>query len=130
MNTRIPKLVVAKSYRSARRGSIVISVILIIALLALGVIVGGVAIRNQITQEFGDAATALDQLDQSFSYSIEIDTNKDGDFTDPEDFQCAAGYNDPAPTLTDPNGAPSAGIVFTVPTVGEGPAPTPAGTLP
>lgn len=116
------ELAASKPKRNVRQGSVIISVILVIALLALGVIVGGVAIRHQLVQEFGDAATALDHLDQSYSYSIRIDANRNGNFDD-DGPPCSASYNDPAPTLTDPDGAPSAGIVFTVPTDGEGPAP-------
>jgi len=132
-----------KSFRNAKRrgNSAVMAVVLLVTLLALGVIVGAVSLRNQIVQEFGDASVALDNLDQSYSYSIDIDTNMNGDFTDDGPIQVFAEYVDPAPTLTDPeemdannpsDGAP-AGIMF-VPVdpnnSQEMAAPTPSGTLP
>ena len=81
-------------------------------------------------QEFGDAAVALDNLDQSYSYLIEIDTNGDGTF----DAQCFAEYDDPDPTLTDPgpNLAP-ADIEFIAPAVPdqrEGVVDNPSGEFP
>lgn len=107
-----------------------ISVILLVVILGIGVIVGAVALRDQITQEFGDAAVALDNLDQSYSYLIEIDTNGDGTF----DAQCFAEYDDPDPTLTDPgpNLAP-ADIEFIAPAVPdqrEGVVDNPSGEFP
>ena len=34
--------------------------------------------RDQVVQELGDAAAALTNLDQSYSYRIEVDTDGDG----------------------------------------------------
>ncbi|MBA2117888.1 hypothetical protein [Bremerella alba] len=138
MDLRLPK-----SFRTTKRrgNTAVMAMVLLITLLAIGVIVGGVSLRNQIVQEFGDAAVALDNLDQSYSYSIDIDTNLNGDFTDDGPIQCFAEYIDPAPTLMDPaasdandpsDGAP-AGIMF-IPVDPNNPqeagVPMPSGTLP
>ncbi len=45
-----------------------VDMILLCVLLGLGVLVGIVSLRNQIVQEFGDMATAIGRLDQSYSY--------------------------------------------------------------
>ena len=53
------------------------SLILIATIIGLGVIVGIVTFRDQLVQEFGDAAVSLERLDQSFSaphYGTYIDT--------------------------------------------------------
>ncbi|MEW4561254.1 hypothetical protein AB1K70_01940 [Bremerella sp. JC770] len=91
----------------------IMSLVLLVVLMAIGVIVGAVALRDHLVQEFGDAAVALDHLDQSFSYHIQIDSNGDGTF----DAECMAGYMD-EPTLTDPGmvvGIPPAGLSFPFP---------------
>ena len=44
--------------------------VLIMTILILGMIPGIVTLRDHIVQHFGDAAVALDSLDQSYSYSI------------------------------------------------------------
>ncbi|WDI40794.1 hypothetical protein [Bremerella sp. P1] len=115
-----------------RKGSAsAIGVIFMVVILAIGVIAGAVALRDHLVQEFGDAAVALDHLDQSFYYLIQIDGDMDGNF----DHSCTAEYIDPAPTLEDPgtemNPQPPAGITFIDPSEAESPvAPPPAGTLP
>lgn len=84
--------------------------ILVTAVVAIGGIVGLVAVRDHVTQQMGDIAVALDNLDQSFSYSIMVDGNLDGDFTDlpSPDFLLTASYSDPAATLMDdPGDAPA-----------------------
>ena len=88
------------------------SLIFITAITALGAVVGLVVLRNQVVQEFGDIAVALDQLDQSFSYTVRVDGNRDGDFLDLQDTTLTASYADPAPTLTDPLNAAPAGLVL------------------
>lgn len=105
-----------------RRGAVTAAgMILVIMLASLAAIVGLSMIRDQVTQEFGDAAVGLDQLDQSFSYRIEVDGQ-----------ECAqAAYDDPSPTLTDPQDAPPAGLTFTLPDSSEtGTAPSPKGLFP
>lgn len=86
-----------------------IALVLIVVLLAMGVIVGAVALRDHLVQELGDAATALDQLDQSYSYEISIDP--DGPGGNPAIVH-SASYQDPSPTLNDQPDEPPAGIVF------------------
>ena len=120
-----------KANQPTRRGSAsMMSIVLLVVLLALGVIVGAVALRDHLVQEFGDAAVALDHLDQSWSYVISIDQDGDGNV----DHQCMAGYTDPAPTLMDPGTPgmpqPPAGITFVTPSSTESPVPEPAGTIP
>ncbi|MEX0794171.1 MAG: hypothetical protein WD045_13630 [Pirellulaceae bacterium] len=115
-----------------RRGSAsIVALILLVAIACLGMIVGLVEIRNQVTQEFGDAAVALDNLDQSYSVLIEIDTDDD-DIPDTVAYQ--ADFDDPEPTLSDPDadigGNPPSGLMFNPPTPGESGAPSPMGTLP
>lgn len=44
--------------------------LLIVCLLALAVIPGLTTLRDMVVQEFGDAATALDNLDQTYSFSV------------------------------------------------------------
>jgi hypothetical protein len=72
-----------------------LGVILTCAILTLGAIVGLVALRNQIVQEFGDLGVALESLDQSYTIHGEpqfVDT----------------------PGLSDPADSPPAGIDFAV----------------
>lgn len=111
-----------------RRGSAsIVGMILLIAIACLGMIVGLTQIRNQIVQEFGDAAVALDNLDQSYSVTVMIDTNDDGD---PDTVVYQAAFVDPPPTLVDEDGEPPAGLTFIAPTPGESGAIVPVGTLP
>ena len=118
-------------WRDERGSATFVELILITATVALGGIVGLVAVRDQVAQEFGDVAVSLDQLDQSFSYAISVDANGDGDLTDPEDFILTAAYADPAPTLTDPVNAAPAGLVFGGSPTAEGGAITgPSGACP
>ena len=42
--------------------------ILISAILVIGMLVGLVTVRDQVVQEFGDIATAIGQLNQSYSF--------------------------------------------------------------
>ena len=90
----------------------IVSLIFITAIVAMGAIVGLVVLRNQVVQEFGDMAVALDQLDQSFSYTIRVGANT----------ILTASYADPAPTLTDPLDAAPAGLVLNGAPTAEGAA--------
>ena len=87
------------------------SVILLYTLLALGAIVGLVSLRNQIVQEFGDLAIALDQLDQSYSVDYASDC-PDYSFEDQPDL---GPYTFTPPDEGDPVGQPPAGISITAP---------------
>jgi uncharacterized membrane protein YccF (DUF307 family) len=58
--------------------------LLVILTLAFGV--GAMTIRDQIIQEFGDAAVALENLDQSYSFTVSGVTSEYDDLpTDLED---------------------------------------------
>ena len=63
--------------------------ILFSAVFIVGVTVGMVALRNQIVQEFGDMAAALDQLDQSFSIEDGASYTDSSSFDDPIDAEPA-----------------------------------------
>jgi len=111
-----------------RRGSAsIVGMILLVAIACLGMIVGLVQIRNQIVQEFGDAAVALDNLDQSYSVTVMIDTTDNGT---PDTVVYQAAFVDPPPTLIDPINGPPAGLEFLPPTPGESGAIAPVGSLP
>ncbi len=93
--------------------------ILIVSIVVLGTIVGLVTLRNSVVQEFGDLATAIGRLNQSYSYT--------GNEYDPEDsdaFAEVAGssYTD-EPDFGDEEdeaGEPPAGISVTMPPSPEG----------
>jgi Flp pilus assembly pilin Flp len=59
----------------------------LVVMVALGMIVGMTTLRNEVTQQFGDVAQALEALDQSYSYTVNgvestyADTNNLGDPT-------------------------------------------------
>lgn len=80
--------------------------ILLVSIVCLGSIVGLATVRDYVVQEFGDAAVAIDRLDQSYSVEIVINGN-------PPIYQ--AQYSDPGPSLTDPPGTPPACLQFTAP---------------
>lgn len=96
--------------------------ILIFSIAVLGTIVGLATLRNSVVQEFGDLATAIGSLNQSYSYSgSEWDADPGetnsafavvagSDYTDNPDF-CDG---------TDDVGQPPAGISVTVPASPEG----------
>ena len=106
--------------KNKRRGNtLMISLILLVVLLSLGVIVGATALRDNLVQQYGDIAVALDRLNQTFAYRIEIDPDGSG----PADFMvvCEAEYEDEFSGLTDDNGDPPAGIMFVPPSNREEP---------
>lgn len=78
------------------------SLILLTTIICLGAIVGLVTLRDQIVQEFGDLAVALESLDQSFT----SDNN--------------GSYSDPATDLEDPPDAEPACISVQAPAEPEG----------
>ena len=63
-------------WRDDQAGASVVSLFLITAIVAIGGLVGLVAVRDNIVQQFGDVAVGLDNLSQSFSYEIRV--NRDG----------------------------------------------------
>jgi len=52
--------------------------------LIVGMIVGMVAVRDQVAQEFGDLAAALESLDQSFHVDDWASYTDEGTGTDPQ----------------------------------------------
>ncbi len=75
-----------------RRGFVATTdLILIITILVLGTIVGLATIRDSVVQEFGDLATALGRLDQTYQY-----TGSDWEDPDSDAFAQVNGsmYND------------------------------------
>lgn len=92
-------------WRDDQAGASVVSLFLITAIVAIGGLVGLVAVRDNIVQQFGDVAVGLDNLSQSFSYEIRVDRDGAAGF---EVVCSTTSYSDPAATLTDPvNGAPA-----------------------
>jgi len=51
--------------------------ILLTTVLVLGTLVGAATLRDQVVQEFGDLATALGRLNQSYSYQGDGDEDDD-----------------------------------------------------
>ncbi len=73
--------------------------LLMVTLLVLAALPGLVTVRDTIVQEFGDAAAALDNLDQSYSFTLNGQTSV---FID-------------SSTLDDPADAEPAGISVRLP---------------
>ncbi len=88
-----------------------LGVILLYTILALGATVGLVTLRDQIVKEYGDVATALEHLDQSF-------TLPNGDSFVDDVNNPATHFQDPSPPL---NQYP-AGLNLRRPPVPEGSA--------
>jgi len=65
--------------------------ILINSIVCLGMIVGLASFRDQVVQYYGDAALALESLNQSYSFTVGTVTSK---------------YNDVV-TVSDPGGFPA-----------------------
>ncbi len=102
------------------------SLIFVTTIVCIGSLVGMGVIRDQITQELGDIAVALDNVDQSFSMQISLGA---GPIVDPPCF-LAAYFDDPA-TLEDLPNEPPACLNLTTPPMGEaGVAPVPSGGFP
>ena len=84
-----------------------ISIILMYTILGIGAIVGLVSIRNQVIQEFGDLAIAMDQLNQSYSVDYTAAGCSDYSYVDTPEFSPSFAAPD------DPSGSPPAGISLT-----------------
>lgn len=52
--------------------------ILMATICVIGIIVGLVTYRDQVVQELGDAAMAVSQLNQGYSYTTDLDPNTGG----------------------------------------------------
>ena len=104
------------------RGSVAaMSTIFLTVLLGLGVLGGLVIVRDHLVQEFGDFGVALNNLDQSFSYEINV---CDG-------CEISASYIDDYATLQDPeNAAPACLVIGVDPGSEDGTLPSPSGQFP
>lgn len=95
------------------RGEVsVAALVLITVIVCIGALVGLVAIRDTITQQFGDVGAALNSLNQSFSYSIIVDGDGDGPDGNGADTTIDGSFTDDAPALTDTDGDPPACLQF------------------
>jgi Flp pilus assembly pilin Flp len=90
-------------WRDEAGNATVTSLMLLVVIVAFGAVVGLVTFRDQIVQEFGDLATAIDSVDQSFSAGS------------------LGSYADPGPTFTDPLDAEPACLSVTQPAGNETP---------
>ena len=112
---------IARLIRDERGSVAAMSTLFLTVMLGLGVIGGLVVVRDHLVQEFGDFGVALDNLDQSFLYHIEV---CDG-------CVITAEYTDDSATLQDPvNAAPACLVVDSAPGEEDGSAPTPSGSFP
>lgn len=118
MNTA--RTLAARLWRDDAGASSAMMLVLLTAIVAMAAIVGLASVRDHVVQQFGDIAVALDNIDQSFSYEVQINAVTVNE----------AEYIDPAPTLTDGGGDAPACLMFTAPTPGEGPAAVPTGDFP
>ena len=120
MKRQVKRLLTA--FRRDTRGAVSgMSLILVTFFVGIGAIVGLVIIRDHLIQEFGDVAVGLDNMDQSFSYMIDIDGDGDGFMlADPDDTRIEASYTDDAATLMDVSGQPPTCLMFGQPPVREG----------
>ena len=97
------------------------STLFLTVMLGLGVLGGLVVVRDHLVQEFGDFGVALDNLDQSFLYYIEVC----------DDCVITAEYTDDSATLQDPvDAAPACLVIDSAPGEEDGSAPTPSGEFP
>ena len=112
---------IARLIRDERGSVAAMSTLFLTVMLGLGVIGGLVVVRDHLVQEFGDFGVALDNLDQSFLYHIEV---CDG-------CVITAEYTDDSATLQDPvDAAPACLVIDSAPGEEDGTAPTPSGSFP
>jgi len=104
--------------RDERGHATSMGIILVVTIVSIASMVGLAVVRDQVTQQFGDIGAALGTLDQSFSYSINIDGGPvefESTFVDGPD----PLYTDPAPTGAPGSGAPAC-LTFVTPGATEG----------
>lgn len=89
-------------WRDERGSTGAMGLLLLATIVAIGAIVGLATLRDQVVQEFGDIAVALESLDQSFS---------GGPY---------GSYDDPPTALTDPPNLEPACMSVQVPPSNEG----------
>ena len=76
-------------WRDVRGEATIVATTLLYAILVFGATVGLITLRDQIVQEFGDLAVALDSLDQSFSIDGGASFTDSVSLTDPADAEPA-----------------------------------------
>ena len=112
---------IARLIRDERGSVAAMSTLFLTVMLGPGVIGGLVVVRDHLVQEFGDFGVALDNLDQSFLYHIEVC----------DDCVITAEYIDDSATLQDPaNAAPACLVIDSSPGEEDGSAPSPSGSFP
>ena len=112
---------IARLIRDERGSVAAMSTLFLTVMLGLGVIGGLVVVRDHLVQEFGDFGVALDNLDQSFLYHIEVC----------DDCVITAEYTDDSATLQDPvDAAPACLVIDSAPGEEDGSAPSPSGSFP
>lgn len=68
------------SAESARKGAIDSgSYLLLITIVGIGMVCGLVTFRDKMAQELGDVASALEQIDQSYSFTVGTVTSQYSD---------------------------------------------------
>jgi len=71
------------------------SYLLLVLIIGIGGILGATAYRDQIAQEFGDLGVSLEQLDQSYSFTVGTTTyaydDTPGSLENPVMMSAAAG---------------------------------------
>ncbi|MHB8901758.1 MAG: hypothetical protein ACYC6Y_23630 [Thermoguttaceae bacterium] len=96
-------------WRDQGGGIPALSTLLLYTILVLGITVGLITLRDQLVQEYGDLAVALDHLDQSWSVTVNGNTR---------------GFTDTS-SLTDLSNQEPAGLSVQETPVGEGTPLTP-----
>lgn len=87
---------VLQQFVADQRGNIdVFGYLLIVVIVGIGALVGLVTVRDQVVQEFGDIGLSLENLNQSYSFSVNgtISKFKDNDAGDDVAGQEPAGIS-------------------------------------
>jgi hypothetical protein len=85
-----------------------------LTILGIGIVAGLATLRDQMTQAFGDVASALEHLDQTYTVSI---TLADPDGGPPTIIEY--GYPDTAPAAQTPGNPPGDMVIGVPPAGGE-----------
>jgi len=111
-----------REFWNDERGYVFTTELVLIAVISVvGVVVGLVTVRNAVVQEYGDTATAVGVLDQSYRYDGDNHTGGDA-IPGTGQFVAGSEYvdNPDACEVEDVAGQPPAGISISVAPVGEG----------
>lgn len=93
--------------------------IFLATIVGLGTIVGLATFRDQVVQEFGDLATAIGRLNQSYAFA------GDGDKLTGDCYVAGSEYNDTADFCEVEEDVPAGGILVTGVALPEGKSPSP-----